>query len=201
MRRSVLPQRDVGDLMRKAVRALIDLLIDDQTRTDAGGYGHELHIMIILSSSDDRFGQTGEVGVVFEIDRQSGRFAQLFADGVIPPLLAEVGRRQDIAVQQVERSGTGNADALCALAEAVHDAGKNVMAYTGFTFEELLDKAQSNPDVARLLELVDTLVDGPYIEALRDLELKFRGSSNQRLLDREQRALLAARHAAAVPSA
>ena len=69
------------------------------------------------------------------------------------------------------------------------------------SFEELLDKAQSEPDVARLLELVDTLVDGPYIEALRDLELKFRGSSNQRLLDREQRALLAARHAAAVPSA
>ena len=119
MRRSVLPQRDVGDLMRKAVRALIDLLIDDQTRADAGGYGHELYIMIILSSSDDRFGQTGEIGVVFEIDRQSGRFAQLFADRVIPPLFAEVGRRQDIAVQQVERSGTGNADALCALAEAL----------------------------------------------------------------------------------
>ena len=93
------------------------------------------------------------------------------------------------------------AKALCALAEAVHDAGKNVMAYTGFTFEELLDKAQSDPDVAHLLELVDTLVDGPYIEALRDLELKFRGSSNQRLLDREQRALLAVRHAAAAPSA
>ena len=81
---------------------------------------------------------------------------------------------------------------LCGLAEAVHAAGKNVMAYTGFTFEELLDKAQTEPDVARLLDLVDTLVDGPYIEALRDLELKFRGSSNQRLLDREQRAQLAA---------
>lgn len=92
------------------------------------------------------------------------------------------------------------AEALCVLAEAVHDAGKNVMAYTGFTFEELLDRAQSDPNVARLLELVDTLVDGPYIEALRDLELKFRGSSNQRLLDREQRAGLAARHAAAAPS-
>ncbi len=86
------------------------------------------------------------------------------------------------------------AEPLCSLAEAAHAAGKNVMAYTGFTFEELLDKAQTEPSVGRLLELVDTLVDGPYVEALRDLELTFRGSSNQRLLDREQRARLAAEH-------
>ena len=89
------------------------------------------------------------------------------------------------------------AEALCGLAEAVHASGGNVMAYTGFTFEELLDKAQAEPAVARLLDLVDILVDGPYVEALRDLERPFCGSGNQRLLDRHQRARLAARHAAA----
>ena len=90
------------------------------------------------------------------------------------------------------------AEALCGLAEAVHAAGRNVMAYTGFTFEELLDKARAEPAVARLLELVYLLVDGPYIEALRDLDLPFCGSANQRLLDRHQRAQLAARHAGKV---
>ena len=38
--------------------------------------------------------------------------------------------------------------------------------------------------MGRLLGKVDVLVDGPYVEALRDLELDFRGSSNQRVLDR-----------------
>lgn len=84
------------------------------------------------------------------------------------------------------------AGVLCDIAEGVHAVGKNVMAYTGFTFEELLDKSQTDPGVARLLELVDILVDGPYVESLRDLELRFRGSSNQRLLDQAQRAELAA---------
>lgn len=89
------------------------------------------------------------------------------------------------------------AGALCVVAEAVRAAGKNVMAYTGFTFEELLDKAEREPAVGRLLDLVDTLVDGPYVEARRNLELAFRGSDNQRLLDRDERSRLAALHAAA----
>ena len=61
---------------------------------------------------------------------------------------------------------------------------KNVYAYSGYTCEELYSLAQKIPAVGRLLDKVDVLVDGPYVEALRDLELDFRGSSNQRVLDR-----------------
>ena len=74
------------------------------------------------------------------------------------------------------------AQALCAVAEGVQAMRKNVMTYTGYTFDW----------TNRLLELTDVLVDGPYVESLRDLELQFRGSSNQRLLDRASRERIAA---------
>lgn len=80
------------------------------------------------------------------------------------------------------------AEALCAVAEGVRALGKNVVAYTGYTYEQLL--ARTDIWTRRLLEMVDLLIDGPYVEELRDLELQFRGSSNQRLLDREARARL-----------
>lgn len=73
------------------------------------------------------------------------------------------------------------AEALCDLAQQIRDRGKTVMAYSGYTLEQL--QALPDPAVDRLLRLTDILVDGPYIQALRDLDLKFRGSSNQRLLD------------------
>ena len=69
--------------------------------------------------------------------------------------------------------------------------GKTVVTFTGYTYEALLAR---HDDVwtARLLELTDILIDGPYVESLRDLELRFRGSSNQRVLEREDRQALAA---------
>ena len=58
---------------------------------------------------------------------------------------------------------------------------KNLWLYTGFTFEELLQDASSLQ--YKLLTMIDVLVDGKYEENLRDVTLKFRGSSNQRLID------------------
>lgn len=81
---------------------------------------------------------------------------------------------------------------LCAVAQGVQSKGKTVIIYTGYTFEDLWQRAQNDPWIARLLELTDLLIDGPYVEELRDLELLFRGSSNQRLLRREDREALAA---------
>ena len=76
-------------------------------------------------------------------------------------------------------------EALCAVAVKVKAVGGNVMTYTGYTFEQLCSVAPRNPGMAHLLALTDILVDGPYVEALRDLEgLRFRGSSNQRLLEK-----------------
>ena len=76
------------------------------------------------------------------------------------------------------------------MAEGVQAMRKNVMTYTGYTFEALF--ARNDYWTNRLLELTDVLVDGPYVESLRDLELQFRGSSNQRLLDRAARERIAA---------
>ena len=78
--------------------------------------------------------------------------------------------------------------ALVAVAQGVHALGRDVVTFTGYTYEAL--RASDDPWTARLLEETDLLVDGPYIEALRDPELRFRGSSNQRELDRDARAQL-----------
>lgn len=75
-------------------------------------------------------------------------------------------------------------EALCSLAESVKGCGKHLMVYTGYTCECLAGVAKDNRAVRRLLELTDVLVDGPYRERLRNLELQYRGSSNQRVLDK-----------------
>lgn len=54
---------------------------------------------------------------------------------------------------------------------------KKIWAWSGYLFEELF--LTQNP----ILPLVDVLVDGPFIEAEKDLTLKFRGSKNQRIID------------------
>ena len=66
------------------------------------------------------------------------------------------------------------------LARAIRErTNKDIWCFTGFTFETLVN----NPRHRQLLELIDVLVDGPFIKSLRDENLLFRGSSNQRLID------------------
>ena len=62
---------------------------------------------------------------------------------------------------------------------------KTVWAFTGFTWEELhTERSHPRCEVTdELLNLIDVLVDGRYVEELKDIGLRFRGSSNQRLLD------------------
>ncbi|MBO4831143.1 MAG: anaerobic ribonucleoside-triphosphate reductase activating protein [Oscillospiraceae bacterium] len=69
------------------------------------------------------------------------------------------------------------------IAKAARDNGLNVWAYSGYTFEELIKKAEKQPEVMDLLKLTDVLVDGRFILAQRSLSLKWRGSANQRILD------------------
>ncbi len=72
------------------------------------------------------------------------------------------------------------AEGFTALAQAIRArTNKNIWCYTGYTFEALLHM----PAQRQLLELVDVLVDGPFIEAQRSTDLLFRGSANQRLID------------------
>lgn len=56
-----------------------------------------------------------------------------------------------------------------------------IYIWTGYYYEDLLQK--HDPRVAQILELTDVLIDGPYVEQLRDITLPMRGSSNQSVID------------------
>lgn len=94
----------------------------------------------------------------------------------------------DEIVEVVERNGfnvtfTGGdpmylAAELLPLARRLKQLGYNIWCYTGFLFEELID----DPERRALLEQIDVVVDGPFSLAQRDISLRFRGSSNQRLI-------------------
>lgn len=66
-----------------------------------------------------------------------------------------------------------------------HFPNKTIWIFSGFTYEELLSpNSRANcEETEKLLGLTDVLVDGRYDEELRDISLRFRGSSNQRIID------------------
>ena len=66
------------------------------------------------------------------------------------------------------------------LAKLLKKEGYEVASYSGYTFEELLN---GSDDQKELLASIDILIDGPFVLAERSLELVFRGSRNQRILD------------------
>lgn len=68
------------------------------------------------------------------------------------------------------------------------ETSKTVWCYTGYTLEALVQ--ENDPWKMELLRNIDVLVDGPYVQDLRDEQLRFRGSSNQRILDSEEIASL-----------
>lgn len=72
------------------------------------------------------------------------------------------------------------AEACTEIARGARAAGLNVWCYTGYWFEDLLEGAG---EWRALLEAIDVLVDGPFVLGQRSLDLRFRGSSNQRVLD------------------
>ena len=59
----------------------------------------------------------------------------------------------------------------------------NIVTYTGYTWEALQELQEKNPALKELLQLTDLLIEGPFIEAQKDLTLQFRGSQNQRIID------------------
>ncbi|HAF17546.1 MAG: anaerobic ribonucleoside-triphosphate reductase activating protein [Thermacetogeniaceae bacterium] len=74
------------------------------------------------------------------------------------------------------------AAALAYLGKKVKELGLDIVTYTGYTFEEVLDMAEKKQEVRDLLEISDLLVDGPYLAEERDQSIAFRGSRNQRIL-------------------
>ena len=72
-------------------------------------------------------------------------------------------------------------EALLELAHLVKGAGLTLMSYSGYTLEELEARHAAATD--ELLSLLDILVDGRFVESLRNLTLIYRGSENQRVID------------------
>ena len=66
------------------------------------------------------------------------------------------------------------------LAKLLKEKGYEVASYSGYTFEELLE---GSDDQKALLAAIDILIDGPFLMAEKSLEIAFRGSRNQRILD------------------
>lgn len=104
---------------------------------------------------------------------------------------------REISVEELARTMLGNpltdgltlsggepflqAEECAALARIARERGLNVWAYTGYTYEKLLEEGE--PARLALLEALDVLVDGPFVLARKSYDALFRGSDNQRLLD------------------
>lgn len=69
------------------------------------------------------------------------------------------------------------------LAKGVSAMGLNLWVYTGYYFDEIWDRACWDAVWFILLDYIDVLVDGPFIENMKSYEAKFRGSRNQHLID------------------
>ena len=68
---------------------------------------------------------------------------------------------------------------IVALSRKIHEMGHSVWLYTGFTWEELV----KSEVFLMVLQEIDVIVEGPFVESLRDTDLLFRGSFNQRIVD------------------
>ena len=96
--------------------------------------------------------------------------------------LAQVLERVDANDQDVTLSGGDpmyRIPEILPLCRALRQRGRTIWVYTGFTFDQLLTLDGAD----QLLPLIEVVVDGPFVQTLRDTSLLFRGSSNQRLID------------------
>jgi len=75
------------------------------------------------------------------------------------------------------------AAALAELGRELRKLGKDIVTFTGYTWEELMKFAGKYNSVKELVEVSDYIIDGRFVESERDLSLPFRGSRNQRIID------------------
>ena len=100
-----------------------------------------------------------------------------------PEALAAIARSNPLCRSVTFSGGEpfAQAEGFSELAGILKNEGYEVASYTGYLFEYLRD--HGTPEQKKLLSLLDVLVDGPFVLAQRTLELAFRGSHNQRIID------------------
>ena len=91
--------------------------------------------------------------------------------------LAKESYIQGLSILGGEPMHPNNIEGTTKLAKAFRNAypDKTIWVWSGFTFDKLEDK--------EVLKYIDVLVDGQYVDDLHDFRLKWRGSSNQRVID------------------
>lgn len=100
---------------------------------------------------------------------------ELIDDAVGNPMLKGITFSGGDPVEQAE--------SFLYMAKAFKKAGLNIWCYTGYTFEEVLNKMKENKSLKELIDNIDVLVDGKFeINKKRD-GLRFKGSTNQRLIN------------------
>ncbi len=75
------------------------------------------------------------------------------------------------------------AEGCAKLAAQLKEEGYDIWVYSGYTYEALLERAAHDLWTAKLLTILDVLVDGPFVQKLQSYDLDWRGSSNQRIID------------------
>lgn len=111
-------------------------------------------------------------------DFNGGRFADV--DKIYSKIV------EDPLVKGVTFSGGEpfcQAEPLAYLAKLLKEKSYHIISYSGYTFEELYEKSKNNTHICELLNNIDILIDGKFILSERSLELRFRGSRNQRIVD------------------
>lgn len=92
--------------------------------------------------------------------------------------ILELIKEEDFDVTLTGGDPLYNPEIIAVLAKAIVEEGHTVWLYTGFTIEQIRNSRQ----LSAPLPYLEAIVDGPFIEALRDTDLQFRGSSNQRII-------------------
>ena len=118
-------------------------------------------------------------------------YGQPFDEAVEEKILTELGADYIAGISLLggEPLEPQNQEALYPFIQKVKERypNKTIWCYTGFVFNEkkgiLKEDRKNTPYTKDLISMFDVLVDGAYIEKLKDIRLKFRGSSNQRVIN------------------
>ena len=116
-------------------------------------------------------------------------YGRLYTSGTEDYILSTLGDEVDgLSILGGEPFEMRNLGKLYWLMRRVKDAGKTLWVYTGYTWEQLLDRESVRKWGDRSITMcalrqIDVLVDGPFILEEKDISLRFRGSRNQRIID------------------